>query len=46
LIKTGADWLTGEVFDPESGIAVTIVLVISILITLFWKSKQGKIEIQ
>ncbi len=40
LMETGEDWLTGGAFGPEGGIAVTIVLVISILITLFWKSKE------
>jgi len=40
LMETGDDWLTGGAFGPEGGIAVTIVLVIGILITLFWKSNQ------
>jgi len=40
LMETGEDWLTGGAFGPEGGIAVTIVLVISILITLFWKNKE------
>ncbi len=40
LMETGEDWLTGGAFGPEGGIAVTIVLVISILITLFWKEKE------
>lgn len=40
LMETGDDWLTGGAFGPEGGIAVTIVLVISILITLFWKEKK------
>ena len=40
LMETGDDWLTGGAFGPEGGIAVTIVLVISILITLFWKEKE------
>jgi membrane protease YdiL (CAAX protease family) len=44
LMETGEDWLTGGAFGPEGGIAVTIVLVISILITLFWKSKQENIS--
>jgi hypothetical protein len=43
LMETGEDWLTGGAFGPEGGIAVTVVLVISILITLFWKSKQENI---
>lgn len=43
LMETGADWLTGGGFGPEGGIAVTVVLVISILITLFWKSKSENI---
>jgi len=40
LMETGADWLTGGEFGPEGGLAVTIVLLISIAITLFWKSNQ------
>ncbi len=40
LMETGDDWLTGGAFGPEGGIAVTAVLVISILITLFWKEKE------
>lgn len=40
LMETGEDWLTGGAFGPEGGIAVTVVLLISILITLFWKSKE------
>ena len=38
LMEIGADWLTGGEFGPEGGLAVTIVLVIGIAITLFWKS--------
>ena len=41
LMETGADWLTGGEFGPEGGLAVTIVLVIGIAITLFWKSDQN-----
>lgn len=44
LMETGADWLTGGAFGPEGGLAVTIVLVISIAITLFWKSKSENIS--
>jgi uncharacterized protein len=44
LMETGADWLTGGAFGPEGGLAVTFVLVISILITLFWKSKSENIS--
>ncbi|MBL8091061.1 MAG: CPBP family intramembrane metalloprotease [Anaerolineales bacterium] len=44
LMETGADWLTGGAFGPEGGIAVTVVLVISIAITLFWKSKSENIS--
>ena len=38
LMEIGADWFTGGEFGPEGGLAVTIVLVIGIAITLFWKS--------
>ena len=41
LMETGEDWLTGGAFGPEGGLAVTIVLVISILVTLFWKSREN-----
>jgi len=42
LMETGADWLTGGEFGPEGGLAVTVVLVISIVITLFWKNKLNE----
>ena len=45
LMETGADWLTGGEFGPEGGLAVTIVLVIGIAITLFWKSKESVQEV-
>lgn len=41
LMETGADWLTGGEFGPEGGLAVTIVLVIGIAITVFWKGKES-----
>lgn len=44
LMETGQDWLTGGVFGPEGGLAVTIVLVIGILVTLFWKSRETNQE--
>lgn len=44
LMETGADWLTGGEFGPEGGLAVTIVLVIGIVVTLFWKSKEETIQ--
>ena len=44
LMEIGADWFTGGEFGPEGGLAVTIVLVIGIAVTLFWKS--GKKEVQ
>ena len=40
LMETGVDWLTGGEFGPEGGLAVTIMLVIGIAVTLFWKSKK------
>ncbi len=40
LMETGADWLTGGAFGPEGGAAVTIVLLIAIAVTLFWKGKE------
>jgi membrane protease YdiL (CAAX protease family) len=42
LKETGQDWLTGGAFGPEGGLAVTAVLLVSIAITLFWKSNQNK----
>jgi len=45
LMETGADWLTGGEFGPEGGVAVTIILAVSIAITLFWKSKEDVKEI-
>lgn len=45
LMETGQDWLTGGAFGPEGGLAVTIVLLIGILVTLFWKSKEPMQEI-
>ena len=40
LIETGADWLTGGEFGPEGGLAVSIVLLVSISIVVFWKGKE------
>lgn len=41
LMETGADWLTGGEFGPEGGLAVTAVLTVSILLTLFWKKREN-----
>jgi hypothetical protein len=43
LMEIGADWLTGGAFGPEGGLAVTVVLLISIAVTLFWK-EMGTVE--
>lgn len=45
LMETGEDWLTGGTFGPEGGAAVTIVLLIAIAVTLFWKGKETVQEI-
>jgi len=45
LMETGPDWLTGGTFGPEGGAAVTIVLLIAIAVTLFWKGKEIMQEI-
>jgi membrane protease YdiL (CAAX protease family) len=45
LMETGQDWLTGGTFGPEGGLAVTIVLLIGILVTLFWKRTEPAQEI-
>lgn len=42
LMETGADWLTGGPFGPEGGLAVTIVLMISIGLVMFWKHKPAE----
>lgn len=42
LMETGADWLTGGPFGPEGGLAVTIVLMISIGLVVFWKQKPAE----
>ncbi len=36
LMETGPDWFTGGAFGPEGGLAVTLVLVISSALILFW----------
>ncbi|MCC7119225.1 MAG: CPBP family intramembrane metalloprotease [Anaerolineales bacterium] len=41
LMETGADWFTGGAFGPEGGLAVTIILALGIVVTLFWKSKSA-----
>lgn len=41
LMETGADWFTGGAFGPEGGFAVTAVLLVSIFITLFWKTGEA-----
>ena len=45
LMETGKDELTGGIFGPEGGLAVTIVLLIAITVIVFWKSKETKQEI-
>ncbi|KAA0253374.1 MAG: CPBP family intramembrane metalloprotease [Chloroflexi bacterium] len=40
LMETGEDWLTGGAFGPEGGLAVTMVLVVSIAVMLFWKGEK------
>jgi membrane protease YdiL (CAAX protease family) len=45
LMETGEDWLTGGTFGPEGGAAVTVVLLIAITVTLFWKGKETVQEI-
>jgi membrane protease YdiL (CAAX protease family) len=44
LMETGKDWFTGGVFGPEGGLAVTIVLIVAITITLFWKTKEEVLQ--
>ena len=45
LMETGEDWLTGGAFGPEGGAAVTVVLLIAIAVTLFWKGKETSQDI-
>lgn len=45
LMETGEDWLTGGTFGPEGGAAVTVVLLIAIAVTVFWKGKEMVQEI-
>lgn len=45
LMETGEDWLTGGTFGPEGGAAVTVVLLIAIAVTVFWKGKETAQEI-
>ncbi|GAB1471818.1 type II CAAX endopeptidase family protein [Chloroflexota bacterium] len=45
LMETGTDWLTGGKFGPEGGLAVTIVLLGSIAVILFWKKKDTVQEV-
>ena len=44
LMETGEDWLTGGTFGPEGGLAVTIVLLVAITVTLFWRKKEIRQE--
>jgi len=39
LMDTGPDWMTGGLFGPEGGLAVTIVLVIGIIVIFAWPFK-------
>lgn len=41
LGSIGPTWLTGGLFGPEGGIAVTAVLLLGILTILFWKTSHG-----
>jgi hypothetical protein len=40
----GPTWLTGGLFGPEGGVAVTAVLLLSILAILFWKTSPGRLD--
>jgi uncharacterized protein len=42
LMETGPDWITGGPFGPEGGLAVTIVLVISIIVIFAWPFKADE----
>jgi uncharacterized protein len=42
LMETGPDWITGGLFGPEGGLAVTIVLVISIIVIFAWPFKADE----
>lgn len=39
LMETGPDWFTGGAFGPEGGLAVTLVLVLSSALIVFWPKK-------
>jgi membrane protease YdiL (CAAX protease family) len=42
LVEKGPDWMTGGLFGPEGGFAVTLVLLIGIGVILLWKSKPKR----
>lgn len=42
LGSTGPVWLTGGLFGPEGGVAVTAVLLLGILAVLIWKTGPGE----
>ncbi|MFO7584601.1 MAG: CPBP family intramembrane glutamic endopeptidase [Anaerolineales bacterium] len=39
LMETGPDWMTGGLFGPEGGLAVTFILVIGIILIFAWPFK-------
>jgi CAAX protease family protein len=43
LMETGPDWVTGGMFGPEGGVAVTLVLISAILLLLFWSRRRQNI---
>jgi uncharacterized protein len=39
LMDTGPEWMTGGLFGPEGGLAVTITLIIGIIVIFAWPFK-------
>lgn len=40
LMETGPDWFTGGAFGPEGGLAVTLVLLLSSALMVFWPNRR------
>lgn len=41
FMETGPDWLTGGLFGPEGGLAVSAVLLTSIALTVLWPARSS-----
>ena len=42
LMEDGPNWITGGLFGPEGGIAVTLMLLVAMLLLLLWSRRKTR----